>query len=610
MGGIEVVKISGQITSPRGDPLPGVAVVIEATGSRAARQTASTGIKGQFEASVPHSKSVPLGITVFASMPGYSAARETVGSEADHELPAFGLVLRKVPDDPAMPDLDALTTVLLPKLRTPTTGQPLEGVSLQHFQLGLRLLDKDNPEEAAPLLAEVAGRNPGCVECGTLAGLVELETGAWSSADSNLMRASHLTVAARAAAPAHGSSSLPEPLIALGDLEIWRGELPKAAITFLEALALQPDQPLALQELGRTFMLQRKMAAADRYLERALAHGGNPEGHLLRAQALIELNQPGKAQQQIDAYLGGHKPKDLPMGPREFMTLLSKRIELESRPGGATVVDRSPAELVSATPELKGLSAVADPAATESVLREVGLGVEAIFEGFPNTSVQEEVEMQRLHADGKVADSLKQHFQYLLVSSSSSDTLLLNEFRADTGGTPTMPGLPDRDFMVTSGFASIPLVFHPEYQPGSDFRLLGHQQVKGHDALVIAFAERPATAKMLEEFALKSQRVVVLTQGLAWVDPDTFQILRMRTELLKPAPEVRLSAQTTDVSYGPVTFKSRNQTLWLPRDVSVTVHWNGRVYRNLHHYSDYQLFQVGTREKTKAPKMPSVPAGQ
>ncbi|HEV3277816.1 MAG TPA: hypothetical protein VG860_13435 [Terriglobia bacterium] len=597
------IEVSGQVTAPHGDPLAGAEVTIAVAGTAGKPQTLSSGLGGKFDVHVP-GRPGPLAITVTAAMPGYTGAEDTVEAEAGQTISPVGLVLRKQPDDPVLPDLDDLCTRLLPGLRTPATGKPLTGVALRQMDVALRLLDRDAPESAAPTLGAIARQNSGCIECGTLAGLAELETGAWSSAGSNLMRAAHDVVTAG------DKRRIPEPLIALGELQIWRGEFSKAAVSFLEALAIHPDQPLALQELGRAFLLQRRMTAADRYLGRALAHGGDAEGHLLRAQALIELNQPAKAQEQLDAYLGGRKAKDLAQGPRSLWSQYTARIALESGGGGATVIDRTPEELAAAMPDLKGLAPIADPAALDSVLLKVGRGVQAIFEGFPNTSVDEEIEMQRLHPDGKVADSLKQQFRYLLLSSLSRDSLVLNEFRTNNSGATVNPGAQDRDFMVTSGFASIPLIFHPTYQVGSSFRLLGRQQVAGHDALVIAFAERPATAKMLEDFVLKGQRAVVLTQGLAWVDADTFQVLRMHTDLLKPAPEVRLSSQVTDVSYGPVLFKSKNQTLWLPQDVAVTVSWNKRMYRNVHRYSNYQLFQVGTREKTKTPKPSSLPAEQ
>lgn len=599
-----MTQVTGQVTRPRGEALFGAKVELSVEGKSDGRQTLETDLQGQFSGRVPESgKTRPFEITVIATMPGYVEARDTIEIGPDQPPSPVGLVLMKEAEDPHLPALEALDTALLPELRAPVTGDPLTGIALEHFKIAERLFERNAPEDAVSALASVVRQNPGCLECRTLAGMAELHTGAWSSAASDLMRAAHASVTAET------KGRIPEPFIALGELQIWRGEFSKAALSFLEALEIRPDHPLALQELGRTFLIERRPATAGRYLERALAHGGGAEAHLLLAQVMIDMNEPRKAQEQMDAFLGGGKPKDLASGPRLLWADLAKRIELESRGRAPTVVDRSVAEVAATIPELKSLAPATDPGALDAVLRKVGQGVQDFFRGFPNTSVQEEIEMQRLRADDKVADSLRQDFRYLLLTSAGQDSLQLSEYRADSTGTPVAPGAAGRDFMITSGFASIPLIFHPSYQIGSAFRLLGRQQIDGHDALVIAFAELPATAKMLEDFVMKDQRAVVLTQGLAWVDAASFQVLRMRTELLKPAPEIRLVAQTTDVRYGEVRFHGQAQTLWLPRSVAVTVNWNGRVYRNLHRYSDYQLFQVGTREKTKAPKKVTAPAG-
>jgi len=36
------------------------------------------------------------------------------------------------------------------------------------------------------------------------------------------------------------------------------------------------------------------------------------------------------------------------------------------------------------------------------------------------------------------------------------------------------------------------------------------------------------------------------------------------------------------------------QAFWLPQEVTVTVNWQGMVFRNRHRYSDFALFRVET----------------
>jgi len=278
---------------------------------------------------------------------------------------------------------------------------------------------------------------------------------------------------------------------------------------------------------------------------------------------------------------------------------------LASGGAAATLVDLGPAELVKTVPELKSLAPDEDQTDLETTLQKVGESVRSSFQRLPDTSSHEEIEMERLHGDGKRAGSLNQSFEYLAVNVSNEKGALLSEYRTDKSGNIAAPGDTQGSFMVTKGFAGDPLIFYPDWQDGSRFRLIGRQKLDGHDAFVIAFAERPAKAQMLEEFRIKAQSAVVLVQGLAWVDTETYRVLRMRTELLKPAPEIKLDAQTTDVRFGEVRFPADEQPFWLPQDVSVLVRWNGRIYRNQHHYSDYAVFQVKTRQQIKRPKIPA-----
>lgn len=591
-----ICHVVGRVTTPHQDPVAGAEVRI--TLQRSKRPVvAETGIHGEFQANFPAgSDSRLIEIAIDAGKAGFLDGEDTIELDRDHETPSLELVLQQERPDPQLLSWDSLIAALTPRLRSPATGAALAGIELRHFDLALRLLDQGKVADAAPVFTGVARHDSTCIECLTLAALAELPSGAWSSAAADLSQAARLAVLAQ------GKGRRVEPFLALGVLQTWRGELGKAEISLLQGLALKPDNPAVLCELGRAFLLQGRTVTADRYLARALAHGSSLDAHLLRAQALSELGRPREAQNELEAYLDGRKPKQLATAPRGLFTELSERIALASGGGSAEMIDRSPLELAKQMPELKTLVPNEDQGDLESVLQKVGEGVRLVFQSLPDTSAREAIEMERLRADGKRAGSLDQTFEYLAVNSGKEDSIALSEYRTDKSGNVATPGDEEGNFMVTRGFASDPLIFHPAWQNGSIFRLIGRQNIEGRDTLVIAFAERPAKAQMLEEFRLKDRSAVLLVQGLAWVDAATYKVLRMHTELLKPAPEVRLEGQSTDVSFGEVKFTAADQPFWLPKDVSVLVHWNGRIFRNQHHYSDYSVFQVKTRQQIKAPK--------
>ena len=131
------------------------------------------------------------------------------------------------------------------------------------------------------------------------------------------------------------------------------------------------------------------------------------------------------------------------------------------------------------------------------------------------------------------------------------------------------------------------------------FRYVGRLRIEGQDMLVVAFAQQPEKSKMVGLVIINGVSEPALVQGIAWAGSADYQIMRMRTDLLRPLSEVRLSRQTTEISYAEMHFKDAPAGLWLPQRVTVTVEWKGRTFRNSHTYSNYKRFNVATEEKRK-----------
>jgi hypothetical protein len=156
--------------------------------------------------------------------------------------------------------------------------------------------------------------------------------------------------------------------------------------------------------------------------------------------------------------------------------------------------------------------------------------------------------------------------------------------------------------MLTSGFVSAPLVFHPAYQSGSSFRLLGRQKLNGRSTFVIAYAQEPAKTRFSGRFMVGANSSTTYTQGLAWVDSESYQIIRISSDLLTPLPSVKLKKETTQIDFSEVHFKLLPQAFWLPSMVTVTLDWHGKVLRNQHAYSDFLVSNVESTQKIGKPK--------
>jgi hypothetical protein len=83
-------------------------------------------------------------------------------------------------------------------------------------------------------------------------------------------------------------------------------------------------------------------------------------------------------------------------------------------------------------------------------------------------------------------------------------------------------------------------------------------------------------------------------QGIAWVDPNTYQILRLRINLQAGGNQSPMTEQITDIQFSEARFSGIQKQLWMPREVVVTTTIANYIFRNYHRYSDYKLFATSS----------------
>jgi len=268
--------------------------------------------------------------------------------------------------------------------------------------------------------------------------------------------------------------------------------------------------------------------------------------------------------------------------------------------------------LLKAIPKLKGLEPDESQAELPRILQRVGVNVKALFENFPNTASVEKISMERLAVTsgtgapgwprGGIRESHTQKFRYLALSRPANQGVGLDEYRTDSKGQVVEPGGSEAGHFVTKGFVSVPLHFHPEYQADLTFRYLGRQVINKRQSHVVAFAQRPGIARIVQQIRFGTTSLLVLVQGIAWIDASDYQIWRMRTDLLPSKENIGPKRETTEIELRAVRFKESVQMLWLPYEVVVSVDWKGNVHQNRHRYSDFRLFTVSTQQKLPPPK--------
>jgi hypothetical protein len=94
----------------------------------------------------------------------------------------------------------------------------------------------------------------------------------------------------------------------------------------------------------------------------------------------------------------------------------------------------------------------------------------------------------------------------------------------------------------------------------------------------------------------------VALKGRAWIAKNTFQVVRIETDLQAPMPEIRYLAEHMDIEYGPVKFKKQNETMWLPVTADIYFSLRGRRIRRKNVFQNYLLFSVDEKQSISAPK--------
>ncbi len=280
-----------------------------------------------------------------------------------------------------------------------------------------------------------------------------------------------------------------------------------------------------------------------------------------------------------------------------FAVSLSGQSDIPTQHG--TVIDY----LHNPPQDLPGFEPARDQTKLEGILAAVGDNVSALFANLLNISAVEKVQLEKLGKKGEAEPGKRFEYLYLCAGAVDQSDPSFDEYRSDAEGHEISQLGLDKGYMLTSGFVSAPLLFHPLHQQGSSFSLLGYQKLKERNAIVMAYAQIPDRSRLPGYFRTGRNVQRTFKQGMVWIDAENCQIVRLVSDLLTPLPQIKLDKLQTQIDFDRVQFSRNAQTFWLPVQVIVTVHWDGKVLRNTHTYSDFKLFNVEATLKIAKPSV-------
>ncbi len=303
-------------------------------------------------------------------------------------------------------------------------------------------------------------------------------------------------------------------------------------------------------------------------------------GCVLGIAALVGMAGAGAQMSEMVSLYADAKPymdDPVPMLKTKVKELNGLKIETNQE-GLAEILSKAGEVILEQTPRLPNLIA-REEIAQEQVTATLSQGNRALA-----------VDTRPLTTNDRLEPQSWRRFDYLIVARHPDDGgTEFEEYRKEAGKADE--GTPPRGI----GFGSLWLIFVPSNVPQSHFRYLGKQNVNRRPTFVVGFAQDPNLVKVPGVATMGSERAPLLYQGIAWIDVETYKIVRIRTDLLAPLPQIQLPRLSSTVNFSEVRIRELDIPLWLPKEVEITWDQEKTKVGELHRYSDYRLFQATSR---------------
>jgi tetratricopeptide (TPR) repeat protein len=242
----------------------------------------------------------------------------------------------------------------------------------------------------------------------------------------------------------------------------------------------------------------------------------------------------------------------------------------------------------------------------DEVVQNAGKRVQEFIRNVDRFTATESLSHQSVNAQGFPAPPEIRKFDYVVsIQEVDPGILSVSEYR---DGGPSYKRFPAG--AATLGLPALVLIFHPYRAVNYDMTCEGLARWDGGLAWQVYFRQRRDKPSRDRGYRLgqSGPSHPVALKGRAWIAADTFQIVRLETDLIAPLPEIRLAADHTAIEYRAVHFRKRNVDMWLPYTAEVFFDWRGRRGHRRHSFSNYMLFSVDDRQQISVPKTEEVPS--
>ncbi len=228
-----------------------------------------------------------------------------------------------------------------------------------------------------------------------------------------------------------------------------------------------------------------------------------------------------------------------------------------------------------------------------AIVSRASVQMAKLLDQFSNVKCTELVEQEKLRSDGKIEVKEQSTYDYLAIISNSGGELSLNESRVAVHAAKLEKK--NTPMLLSNGFATLFLVFHPLYADSFRFRIEGKAVNDGHNLIKISFEHIPGT-RSPAALALRGREYPLELSGEASVDPENGAIARIQASVGDTLQDIGLKSLHSEVVFAPAPFRNLPETFWFPSVATVEVETPRQHWRNTHRFTDYKQFSVSTEE--------------
>jgi hypothetical protein len=159
---------------------------------------------------------------------------------------------------------------------------------------------------------------------------------------------------------------------------------------------------------------------------------------------------------------------------------------------------------------------------------------------------------------------------------------------------------PSRTLLITSGFAAMLLIVHPNYESSYQFEPAG-EELSDQGTLVklqftpVAGSTSPAALR------LRGKNYALPLSGMVWIDKATGAVVRLTASVDSSLSDLGLKGMSSDIHYALIQFHSPDEAYWMPVSATIDLETPKQHWRNVHRFTAYRRF-TGTVRVEPAPK--------